>query len=706
MNRLNNKVRVLVISLVLGGFPVLVSAQSQKSWQWVERLGGDSWDVATGIVCDSKNNLFVAGSYFNTINCDSKSAESKGNQDIFISKFDESGKIKNLWSIGGSGADMATCISLLPEDKIFIGGTLSDSADFGKLKTKIAGKKLFLTKMENDGSFLWVTEISVKSEANLYLSTADKSGNIFVSGFFTGKLEANGLEVQSNGKKDIFIAQINSKGILTRLFSAGSREDDIPSAIAIDDSSNLVLSGEFGNNIQFDKLKLIKGEKDIKTNAFIVGFDNNLKPKWSQSIFVPDYCEVKSVKVDKAGNIYAGGSFNSKMILQDTTFHSLGNTDGFILKFKSDGSLNWGRSFGSQRYDYLKQINVDNLGGVIVSGSIGESFSLDSIRLNPINKKNSALILQFSPDGRAIWGDCISGSGNATSSGSVLDSNGNLYYTGYFMNEFEKGNSSLISAGDQDIFIAKYSNCITKERVIRGQPFFCPGLNTKLSLNRTYSNIIWNDTIINKYNIIADKEGQYWVSALDEKGCTLSDTMQITEKGIPYFSLGKDTTISVSDTLILNAPDPFDVDRWHDLSTEREYVVRSDNGHTGEKLIWLTMKDSLGCQYTDTISVYFTKTGNNTPMNLLVNVHPNPTRDRIWWSLSTEEDLTLNTRLSLTIDITSENGIKLYHQRIDNYKQGEEREINIKSLYSGIYYLRFNELSDNRNFKLIRVVKY
>lgn len=697
---------MVVIFLVWTGLPSIINAQQSKSWQWVRQLGSDSWDISTGIVCDSKSNLFVAGSFFSTIICDSKSAESKGNRDIFISKFDESGKIKNLWSIGGSGSDMATCISLLPEDKIFIGGTLSDSAVFGKLKTKIAGKKLFLSKMDNDGSFLWVSEISIKSDANLYLSAADKSGNIFVSGFFTGKLEANGLEVQSNGKKDIFIAQINSKGVITRLFSAGSNEDDIPSTIAIDDSSNLVLSGEYGNNIQFDKQKLIIGGKDIKKNAFIMVFDNNLIPKWSKSIFATDYCEVKSVKIDNAGNIYAGGSFNSKIILQDTIFHSLGNTDGFILKFKLDGSLNWGRSFGSLRYDYLKQINVDNLGGAIISGSMGESFSLDSIRLKPENKNNSALILQLSPEGRAIWGDCISGSGNATSSGSVLDSDGNLYYTGYFMNEFEKGNSSLISAGDQDIFIAKYSNCFTKERVIQGQPFFCPGSSTKLNLNRTYSNIIWNDTIIDKYNILVDKEGLYWVSALDEKGCALSDTMQIIEKGIPYFSLGQDTTISVSDTLILNAPHPFDVDRWHDLSTEREYVVKSDDGHTGEKVIWLTMKDSLGCQYTDTISVYFTKTGNNTPMNLLVNVHPNPARDRIWWSLSTEEEPALNAILSLTIEITDEKGIKFYHQRIDNYNQGEEREINIKSFFSGIYYLRFNELSDNRNFKLIRVVKY
>ena len=68
MNRLYRTFRVEVIFLVWMGLPIHTHAQAQKTCQWVKHLGGDSWDISAGVACDSKNNLYVAGSLYDPFN--------------------------------------------------------------------------------------------------------------------------------------------------------------------------------------------------------------------------------------------------------------------------------------------------------------------------------------------------------------------------------------------------------------------------------------------------------------------------------------------------------------------------------------------------------------------------------------------------------------------------------------------------------------
>ena len=46
---------VIIIILITSAFANLVSAQPQRTWQWVKQLGGKSWDISSGVAADSKN---------------------------------------------------------------------------------------------------------------------------------------------------------------------------------------------------------------------------------------------------------------------------------------------------------------------------------------------------------------------------------------------------------------------------------------------------------------------------------------------------------------------------------------------------------------------------------------------------------------------------------------------------------------------------
>lgn len=680
--------------------PEYAHSQNQKTWQWVKQLGSNLWDISAGVACDSKNNLYVAGSFYDMLRCDTKKVKSYGNQDIFIAKFSEVGVLAELVSAGGKGNDRTTCLIMTADDKLAIGGVVSDSATFLKIKVNGVGQRLFVATLDASANFTWISTLTFTGEASLYLICADKQGTIFVSGVFTGTLEAENQKVISKGKKDIFLARLNKTGNVEKLISFGSEEDDSPSSITVDGSGNVVLAGIFGKPFEIGEIKLSTESSGMKSNAFISMFDKDFKAQWSNILQSNDYMHVSSLGQDNSGNLYASGSFSSRLLVGDTTMTSSGYTDVFLIKYKSDGKLDWGRSFGSWYYDYATHLNIDNLGGAILTGSIGDSLSVDSLDIKPLSKGNSALIIQFSSSGKALWADCISGAGSNFSEGSVLDKKGNLYVTGSFRDKFEKSSDVLTSFGDQDVFLAKYYNCASANGEIFGQISFCPGLGTELSVKRSFTNVSWNDTIQGKYSIMANKPGQYWVSMLDKKGCLLTDTILVSQRTLPFFTLGNDTILPLTDSLILHAPAKFSEYVWNDYSSEAEYIAKSPQKKPGIFRYWLTVTDSLSCHYSDTISITYLKGPELIDLEKVqIITYPNPADDLLSWYLTGDETC------KLLIELSDENGRILYNQSIEQYKPGEVQEISLHNMLSGFYNLKITNTVTGKNFKAVRVIK-
>lgn len=677
-----------------------ISAQDQKAWQWVKQLGSKSWDISAGIAIDSTDNLYVAGSFSDKLQCHTTEVASAGSRDIFIAKFNNTGTLKEIISAGGKSEDQVTCLCSSTGNNLVIGGMVSDTAEFQNINVNGSGQSLFVAAMDGTAKFRWVSAIEIKGEASLYLIGSDKKGNVFASGFFTGTLNANDHIVTSKGKSDIFIVRLSSSGNIEKLSSFGSEEDDSPASLTVDSSGDVILSGTFGKTFETGNVKFLSSQRSAKTNSFIALFDNDFSAKWANILEGFGYTKIASLKTDSYGNIYGAGSYSSALHAGNTVLKSVGFTDAFLLKYKPDGLLEWSKSFGSSYYDYATTINIDNLGGAIISGSVGDTLTIDSLAIEPNLRGDAAVLIQFSPTGKAIWADCISGTGRNFSEGSVLDKQGNLYFTGSFKDIFEKGNDALTSHGDQDVFIAKYFNCPSQKAEILGELNYCPGTETNLRVKKGFTNIIWNDTIIGKNSINANKPGRYWVRMLDKMGCMLSDTVQVRQASIPFFSLGRDTIMQVSDSLIFHAPAKYKNFIWNDFSFGEDYLVKSPQNKTGTYEYWLSVSDSLSCTYTDTISVTFVKDNDWVELDKVQLVtYPNPADDRFFWYVITDETC------QLVAELTDSYGRILYHHYFKQYLSGEVKEVSLSNMPSGFYNLKISNSTSFESFKTVRVIK-
>jgi hypothetical protein len=699
MNRRFYIQKIILILGLIAGLTMPTHAQPKKPWQWAKQLGSSGWDISSGITCDAKNNLYITGGFYHSLECEGEKIKSSGSQDIFIARFDKNGKLKDTWSGGGKGDDMATCIATTKEGNIIIGGIITDTVMFGKLRDTGRGRRLMVACLDVNGHFTWIKSLVPSEVASLFLIDTDAKGNIFVGGNFSGTLSSDNLQIKSHGQKDIFIVKLNSSGNIEKLFSFGGKGDDQLGALSIGDSGQITCAGMYSKSFEMGETSISIRNSKFKSNSFIISFNKEFSPLWVENLSGEEYCQISSLKQDKRGNIYAAGSFNNTLYFSDSTFISKGYTDAFVLKYSTNGKFLWGRNIGSRYYDYAYQIMLDNVGGTIITGVVGDTISIDSLTVIPETKGNAALVLQISSSGRAIWADCISGNGRNFSSGAIIDHEGNLYMSGSFSNTFEKGDNTMKSHGEQDIFLAKYFNCTDSPGEILGDTLLCPGGRVMLEIAKGYHQVVWNSTTSGTNFFEVAKTGRYWVSMYDKHGCMLTDTVNVVQAPIQNFSLGKDTSLWVGDSLWLYAPMGFYDYQWQDNSKESKFLVKNAGDRSGNFLYWLTASDAHGCISTDTFSVTFlSKTGWINSKTKLT-AYPNPVTEKLFWYMDT------NSPCKVIIELSDGRGRILYKDYLEHYEPGQIEQIEMGNLPQGNYNILLKGASSQIIFSTLQVIK-
>jgi hypothetical protein len=694
---LSGTVLVFLISL-LAFTPAY--CQTQKPWQWVRQLGGESLDGVSGIARDSKNNIYIAGSYLSMLKSGNSKIRSAGNMDLYIARLDENGGIKDLWSGGGRSIDQATCLAVSPSDMVIVGGLVSDTIALGKLKDAALGPRLFVASVSSRGKAAWITTLSITGSASMKEVACDKTGNIYVLGSFSGELSGGDTRIKSVGRNDLFVARLSPAGALLKLLAIGGEQDDIPGALAVSDSGQVVVSGQGGKSFQLGSFAIAGSGVKPRASAFMAGLNTNLEVRWTKEFRGEEYATISALAFDNDQNLYAGGNFNFRVATPDTAFTSKGYSDVMLFKYSPAGKQLWGRSTGSSYYDYVYHVMPDALGGVYLTGSLGDTLQIDSVALMPTSQENASLILQLDTAGRVVWGDYISGSGRTFSSGAILDTRGNLYMTGSFRNDFEKEGEAISSYGDQDVFVAKYYNCAGRQAEIKGPQWLCPGDAATLNVGSGYKKVVWNDSIRNTSYINVTAPGTYHVSMYDKRGCQLSGSVTLSRVPSPGLDLGRDTTLWACDSVLLKAPAGFEQYRWSDRSLELTCLATAPDGKAGTYPYGLTVTDSLHCSWSDTILVTFQPVPGYVDLDKAELVsYPNPATDAVYWYLKVEAPC------RIVAELTDEHGRTYFSQAIATYMPGEIRKIDLTNLPMGPYHIRVKSPGALGTVKTLRIIK-
>ena len=299
-----------------GGNKMLVIKYSPSGTQlWSYRFSYNSgYNGGFDIITDLTGNVYVCGEY-------------SGNN-ISLVKFSPSGALigQTFYHYGSEGGRK---IALDGAGKIIVGGycniNLPDSNRF------------VVAKYEQNLDFVWATRFGSKgtgSPSSPFDMTVDINSNILITG---------------PNDNNYAVFKINADGTLSwnKFYNYSS---DIPRAIITDNSGNTYVTGETGH-FGFP----------LSYSITTIKYDPNGNEQWIRNYNggnTPDGYRGYGLAIDNSANVFITGNV-------------YGSSDIATIKYNSNGSLQWARTYNgpSNSADISAVVGVDGNGNTFTAGN-------------------------------------------------------------------------------------------------------------------------------------------------------------------------------------------------------------------------------------------------------------------------------------------------------------------------------------------------
>jgi len=414
---------------------------------WSQRFGDSDNDLGLAVAVDRSGSILITGWFFGTVNLGGEVLTSAGDQDIFIAKYDVSGN--HLWSkqFGDSGEDIGWAVAVDGNGNVLVTGSYRGTVDFGGGPLMSAGgQEIFLAKYDVRGNHIWSLRRGTSLSDGFKSIAVDDAGSLFLSGWFdTG----DGPEETDC----ILLAKYDSEGneVWSQYFSALG--ENFGNSVALDGAGNVIMTGMFFDTIDFGGGVLTSaGGRDL----FLAKFNPAGSHIWSHSYGDFGGLDMsKHTGIDGSGNIYITGCFGATVDFGGGPLVSAGEEDGFVAKYNAAGSHVWSRRFGGSGGDRGNSIAIDEADNVIVSGCFSETADFDGDSLVSAGS-DDIFVAKYDSDGNHVWSQRFGDTGSDWGFDIAVDPADNVLVTGWFMNTVDFGGGPLVSAGERDIFVAKF----------------------------------------------------------------------------------------------------------------------------------------------------------------------------------------------------------------------------------------------------------
>ena len=261
-----------------------------------------------------------------------------------------------------------------------------------------------------------------------------------------------GILTSCNDETDLQPDTATSADVFT--IKAGGSGSDYATGITTDALGNTYMTGQFSGTARFDAQEIISSGAE---NMFLAKYDSLGKLLWVRQGGGENHDEGRAVKTDAAGNVYVCGYFQGTAVFGATTFTSSGGLDIFVAKYSSEGTLLWVKKAGGEGYDRAYAMDMDASGNLYVTGQFTElAFFSSSKVIYAGDDAGGSFLVKYNPDGEVNWVRSASGTSYNESNSLVVNAAGESFLAGSFVQTIQFGTISLTSAGEVDVFLAKY----------------------------------------------------------------------------------------------------------------------------------------------------------------------------------------------------------------------------------------------------------
>ena len=445
--------------------------------EWAKNIGGTAYDYIESIYATADEG-FVVGGYFqsSTIQLENETVQNNGSYsyDGIIIKYNANGEAQWAENVGGNNNDYIESVSATSDGRGYIAGgyfnsttiqvgnrTLTNNGSYG-----IDGLVIKFENKELPNPIVLKSKVVGGSKAEQITSLAKTiDGGYLAGGYFKGNIDVGNVSLINNGNNDGLVIKYNSKGEVEWANNiGGSSNDEIVSVTATSDGG-CIAGGYFQGMISIGNIVLANSGNN---DGIVIKYNSEGKVEWAKNVGGSGYDYIQSVSATSDGGCIAGGYFASSTIkvdeleLTNNSTVSINPYDGLLIKYTSEGKVEWARNIGGNDYDYIQSVFVTNDGGIIVGGYFASStLQIDNELLS--NKgETDGLVIKYDNTGEVEWAKSIGGTRDDYINSVIETSDGGVLIGGYFKsNTVQIDNKTLSNSsisGSYDGLIVKYNN--------------------------------------------------------------------------------------------------------------------------------------------------------------------------------------------------------------------------------------------------------
>jgi hypothetical protein len=199
----------------------IISVDSFGTLLWAKSIGGNSSDVGIDLTFDNSNNIYISGTYRDTIDLNPGTGINEyitnGSKDIFILKLDMNGTYNSSAAFGSSNPDEINSIES-QNNKLYLGGSFNTEIDFDpgigifNITPTSSNFDVFVSCLDTSMNFNWASKIGGSSFENLS-DLKIVSDSIYLTGIFNNTSSFDPLsgaqQLTALGNPDGFVLKLS-----------------------------------------------------------------------------------------------------------------------------------------------------------------------------------------------------------------------------------------------------------------------------------------------------------------------------------------------------------------------------------------------------------------------------------------------------------------------------------------------------------------
>jgi uncharacterized delta-60 repeat protein len=408
---------------------------------WAKRAGGKNLEYSNAITSLSNDSVVLTGKFEGTATFGHGAHQatliSQDSYDIFIARYNMYGDLEWAKSAGGEDDQEGCGITALSDDSVIVTGYFKDITTFGKgeaneitlTSTYFLGytEDIFIARYNPDGSLAWVrAACGVRQNRGTGVTTLSDD-SVVVTGYFRSYITFNKGEVDETAltslkdkynqvyTDDIFIARYKPDGSIVWAKSAGGHNDDGGVGVVSLSDNSVVIVGyaslaTFGMG-EANEIQL------LEVGSFIARYNPDGSVIWAK--YVNRYgmgaygiaitsCPDNSIVVTR---LFIGSDTFGKGEANETTLTAIGEYDIFVARYYSDGSLAWVKQAGGPGYNRGIAVTSLSDSSTVVTGTFGYLYE-SCVTFGPGEANETTLITagnydifyaRYYPDGSLAW---------------------------------------------------------------------------------------------------------------------------------------------------------------------------------------------------------------------------------------------------------------------------------------------------------------